>query len=77
MAGSRVAALGERLAVQGFGLAGALVLAAEDAAAARAAWRTLPPDMAVVILTRAAADAVGEPALAAAAPLTVVLEEAP
>jgi vacuolar-type H+-ATPase subunit F/Vma7 len=75
VAGLRVAALGERLAVQGFGLAGALVLPADDAVAARAAWRALPADVAVVILTRAAAGAVGESALAAAWPLTVVLPE--
>jgi vacuolar-type H+-ATPase subunit F/Vma7 len=75
VAGLRVAALGERLAVQGFGLAGALVLPADDPVAARAAWRALPADVAVVILTRAAAGAVGESALAGAWPLTVVLPE--
>ena len=54
---SRVAVIGEGVRVQGFMLAGALVLAAEDAAAARAAWRSLPPDVAVAVLTPRAADA--------------------
>ena len=54
---SRVAVIGEGVRVQGFALAGALVLAAEDAAGARAAWRSLPPDVVVVVLTPEAADA--------------------
>jgi vacuolar-type H+-ATPase subunit F/Vma7 len=53
---SRMAVIGEGVRVQGFALAGALVLAAEDAAAARAAWRSLPPDVAVAVLTPRAAD---------------------
>ena len=47
--------IGEALRVRGFALAGALVFAAEDAAGARAAWRSLPPDVAVVVLTPRAA----------------------
>jgi vacuolar-type H+-ATPase subunit F/Vma7 len=54
---ARVAALGERAKVQGFGLAGALVLVAEDPAAVRNRWRALPDDVEVVILTPAAAAA--------------------
>jgi hypothetical protein len=54
---SRVAVIGEGVRVQGFALGGALVLAAEDPAAVRAAWRTLPGDVAVVVLTPRAADA--------------------
>ncbi|HUZ38070.1 MAG TPA: V-type ATP synthase subunit F [Streptosporangiaceae bacterium] len=57
---SRVAVIGEGARVQGFVLAGALVLAAEDAAAVRAAWRTLPGDVAVVVLTPRAADVLRE-----------------
>jgi hypothetical protein len=38
-------------------LAGALVMVAEEPAAVRAAWRSLPADVAVVLLTSAAADA--------------------
>jgi vacuolar-type H+-ATPase subunit F/Vma7 len=52
-----VAVIGEEPLVRGFGLAGALVLPAADAPAARAAWAALPDDVAVVILTAAAAAA--------------------
>jgi hypothetical protein len=48
---SRVAVIGEEARVGGFVLAGALVFMAEDAAGARAAWRSLPPDVAVAVLT--------------------------
>ena len=52
---SRVAVIGEEARVRGFALAGALVFAAEDAAGARAAWRSLPADVAVAVLTPRAA----------------------
>jgi len=52
---SRVAVIGEEAQVRGYQLAGALVFPAEDAAGARAAWRSLPADVAVTVLTRAAA----------------------
>jgi hypothetical protein len=52
---SRVAVIGEEARVRGFVLAGALVFAAEDAAGARAAWRSLPPDVVVAVLTPRAA----------------------
>ncbi len=52
---SRVAVIGEGVRVQGFALAGALVFAAEDPGAARAAWRSLPPDVEVLVLTPGAA----------------------
>jgi vacuolar-type H+-ATPase subunit F/Vma7 len=68
----RVAAIGAEVAVQGFGLAGALVLAADGPDEVRAAWRSLPADVTVVILTGDAVAAL--PDLAGAAlPLTVVL----
>jgi vacuolar-type H+-ATPase subunit F/Vma7 len=51
---SRIAVIGERDRVRGFAFAGALVAAAEDPAGARAAWRELPPDVVLVILTPAA-----------------------
>jgi vacuolar-type H+-ATPase subunit F/Vma7 len=54
---SRIAALGEQLRVQGFGLAGALVVTADTPEAARSAWRDLPADVALVILTPSAARA--------------------
>jgi vacuolar-type H+-ATPase subunit F/Vma7 len=51
----RIAVIGQDLDVQGFGLAGALVLPAGDAAAVERAWDSLPGDVAVVILTAPAA----------------------
>jgi vacuolar-type H+-ATPase subunit F/Vma7 len=57
---SRIAALGEAVKVEGFALAGALVLAAEDATDVDAAWTALPDDVAVLILTTRAADRLGE-----------------
>lgn len=53
----RVAVLGERAKVQGFALAGAMVLVAEDAEQARVAWDSLGADVAVVVLTPLAAAA--------------------
>ncbi|HEX6501087.1 MAG TPA: hypothetical protein VF054_18965 [Micromonosporaceae bacterium] len=70
---ARIAAIGELVAVQGYALAGAVVLAAGDAAAVRAAWRDLPGDVDVVILTRRAADALGDPSRRPVTPLTVVI----
>jgi len=57
---SRVAAIGAQVRVQGFALAGAVVHVAEDAEAARAAWDALADDVAVVVLTPAAARALAE-----------------
>jgi len=52
---ARVAVIGEEARVRGFALAGALVFPAEDAAGARAAWSSLPPDVAVTVLSSRAA----------------------
>ncbi|HUY45433.1 MAG TPA: V-type ATP synthase subunit F [Streptosporangiaceae bacterium] len=57
---SRAAVIGQVLRVQGFALAGAVVCAAESQDEARAAWQSLPPDVAVVILTAGAAAWLGE-----------------
>jgi len=48
---SRIAAIGERERVHGFAFAGVHVVPAEDAQAVQAAWRALPADIALVILT--------------------------
>jgi vacuolar-type H+-ATPase subunit F/Vma7 len=56
----RAAVIGEMLRVRGYGLVGAVVYPAEDADQARAAWRSLPPDIAVVVLTARAASWLGE-----------------
>lgn len=68
-----VAVIGSRLHVVGFGLAGARILIAEDDAAVRSAWRTLPPDVGVVLLTAAAAEVLEAERRAVDAPLTAVM----
>ncbi len=60
----RIVVLGETVAVEGFRLAGALVIPADDAEAVRRAWATLPADAAIVVLTASAAAALGEAASA-------------
>ena len=55
----RAIAIGERARVAGFALAGAFAVVAEDPEAVREAWRHLPDDTALVVLTPAAADALG------------------
>ena len=55
-----VAVIGEASLVGGFALAGAVVLVADDPEAVRAAWRGLPNDVCVVMLTEAAAAADAE-----------------
>ncbi|RSM85153.1 hypothetical protein DMH04_17780 [Kibdelosporangium aridum] len=63
-------AIGESVRVRGFGLAGVIVMAAEDPAAVREAWRAVPDDAEVVILTPAAAAALAD---RPETPLTAVL----
>jgi vacuolar-type H+-ATPase subunit F/Vma7 len=55
-----VAVIGEEALVGGFALAGVLVRPADDPEAARAAWRGLPDGVSLVILSPAAAAAIGE-----------------
>lgn len=69
----RVAAVGERTRVAGLALAGVTVVAAEEPRAVREAWQGLPRDVTLVILTPAAADALGPALGAGARPLTVVM----
>jgi vacuolar-type H+-ATPase subunit F/Vma7 len=57
---ARAAVIGEAVRTEGFALAGALVLPAEDLAEARAAWDALPADVAVLVLTPRAAGWLGE-----------------
>ena len=68
-----VAVIGEGTAVCGYVLAGALVVPAEDDEAVRAAWAALGSDVEVVVLTAAAAAALGSVREAALLPLTVVM----
>jgi vacuolar-type H+-ATPase subunit F/Vma7 len=68
-----VAVIGEQVLIQGFALAGAVVLPAENATAACAAWLQLPRNVLVVVLTPAAAAALGDLAHADGCPATVVM----
>lgn len=68
-----VVALGEEARTSGFALAGVLVRPAEGPDSVRAVWQELPDDVALVILTQAAAAALGSEALNVPCPLTVVM----
>jgi vacuolar-type H+-ATPase subunit F/Vma7 len=57
---SAVAAIGEYERIAGFAFAGVQVCAADDPDAARAAWAALPNEVALLILTPAAHDALRE-----------------
>ena len=67
------AVIGEELRVQGYALAGALVCPAEDHDGAAAAWRSLPPDIAVAILTPRTAAWLGDELGQRPSVLTVVM----
>ncbi|HEY7488441.1 MAG TPA: hypothetical protein VH912_28620 [Streptosporangiaceae bacterium] len=51
----RLAVLGERVRVEGYALAGAVVCPADGPAEIRSAWAALPGDVAILVLTSAAA----------------------
>ncbi|MDH6447701.1 MULTISPECIES: V-type ATP synthase subunit F [unclassified Streptomyces] len=70
---ARVAAIGERQRVIGLAAVGVAVFPAPDPAAARAAWDALPTGVGLVILTPAAADALGPNAPAVEERLVVVM----
>jgi vacuolar-type H+-ATPase subunit F/Vma7 len=74
-AAGRIAVLGEQSRVQGYALAGALVIAADDPDAVRSAWRRLDADVAVVIVTQRAAGALSEVLDSLSWPLAVVMPE--
>jgi vacuolar-type H+-ATPase subunit F/Vma7 len=57
---ARAAVIGEAVRTAGFALAGAVTLAAENPEEARAAWRELPADVAVLVLTARAAAWLGQ-----------------
>ena len=56
---SRVAALGAPRQLAGFALAGVTVLPADTDDDVRRVWRTLDPEVSVIILTSAARQALG------------------
>ena len=70
---TEVAAIGAAYRVEGFALAGARVLVAEDPGDVRDAWRALPSTVRVVVLTPAAAALLDDQRETPGAPLTVVL----
>lgn len=70
---ARAAVIGEASRVQGYALAGALACPADDAAQVRAAWRSLPADIEVVIVTAMAAAVLGAELTARPLPLPVVM----
>ena len=73
MDGYAAAAIGEEPLVRGFALAGALVLPASGADEVRSAWAELADEVAVVILTEAAATALGDLPEKQRGPFTVVM----
>ncbi|WP_350275737.1 hypothetical protein [Kribbella sp. HUAS MG21] len=70
---TQVAVLGEPIRIVGYGLAGARLLTATTADEVRRRWSELPADVGVVLLTAAAAEALGPRRVGRAAVLTVVL----
>lgn len=70
-----VAVIGDWARVQGFALAGALPLPAETPEEARAQWNDLPADIAIVLITKAAAAALDLSGQSTATPMTVVIPE--
>ncbi len=52
---ARVAVIGEPLRIYGYGLAGAVLCPVSDQGQAADAWRDLPDDVAVAVLTPSAA----------------------
>jgi len=74
---ARAAVIGEAVRTAGFALAGAVVTTAETAEETRAAWRALPGDIAVLILTPHAAGWLRDPPSLASRPgvLVVVMPE--
>jgi vacuolar-type H+-ATPase subunit F/Vma7 len=70
---TEVAVIGAPELVTGFALAGARAYPVASADEAVAAWQQLPATVGVVVLSEAAADAIGDLRAAHAAPLTVRL----
>lgn len=52
---AKAAVIGEELAVEGYALAGCVLLPADNPDEVNAAWQALPPDTVLLILTQNAA----------------------
>jgi hypothetical protein len=70
-----VAAIGEDALIRVLGMVGVEVIPAESAPAVLAAWRALPAEVGVVVMTRAAAVALADEVSASTWPLVAVIEE--
>ena len=70
---STIAVIGEAVRTRGFGLAGAIVYETTGSADAVRAWEKLPVDVAVLILTPAAALALGSRTASERSPYVVVM----
>jgi vacuolar-type H+-ATPase subunit F/Vma7 len=68
-----VVVLGERPLIQGFALAGGLLLVADTPDQARQQWERLPAGVRIVLLTPTAAEALSAARDAPDAPMTVVM----
>ena len=73
MGAGHVVALGERARVECLALGGAIVAAADEPAAVREAWSSLPPDVAVVVVTAAAEAVLRHEVAGRGRPLRVVM----
>ena len=74
MTGMAIAAvIGEALSVEGYALAGVIVLVADSQAEVAAAWVALPPDTALLIMTTRAAGWLADRLAQRPAILTAVL----
>ncbi len=72
---SRIAAIGESELIDGYGLAGAQVLPAADAAAARRAWEALGEDVGLLVLSPTAGEALASELAAARGLIWAVIPE--
>ena len=70
---ARAAVIGEAVRTAGFALAGGVVVTAETPEETRAAWRALPADIAVLVLTPRAAGWLGDAPESRREVLTVVM----
>lgn len=68
-----IAAIGEQALLEGFRLAGARLYPCQDEAQTLLAWKEMPDDTAVVILTQRSARALGGLIADASSPMSVVV----
>jgi vacuolar-type H+-ATPase subunit F/Vma7 len=69
----RLVVLGEAVKVDGYALAGATTIAVGDPKSINRSWSELPPDSSLVVLTPAAASALGSRVLERDGVLTVTM----